>query len=292
MDEKCLACGNTTKHRTKIKDHSISNEIFTVAFCDACGFAETEDAPSMDAIGKYYESKDYISHSDTKSGLISNLYHAVRQRMLKSKLMLISDYSTGKKLLDIGSGTGYFLGFMQSNGYLISGVEVSAAAREVSKAKFGIDPLSPEVFLAGSDAKTYDIITLWHVMEHLHDLPVWWSKIRNVLNDNGILVVALPNYASTDGGYYQSFWAGYDVPRHLWHWTPKAFLSMAEAYDFKVIHKEHMPFDPFYNALLSEKYRQSGAQYLRAFFVGLHAWWIGKRDVHCASSIIYILRKD
>ncbi|MEZ4912084.1 MAG: class I SAM-dependent methyltransferase [Saprospiraceae bacterium] len=292
MDEQCLACGNIAKQRTKIKDHSISKEVFTIGFCEECGFAVTEDAPPINTIGKYYESEDYISHSDTKSGLISSLYHIIRQRMLKSKYALISRFSKRKQLLDIGSGTGYFLGYMQAQGYSVSGVEVSASAARISHSKFGIKPITPDDFLAQNVQIKYDIVTLWHVMEHLHDLPIWWNKIRSVLDDQGVLIVALPNYASTDGQHYKSFWAGYDVPRHLWHWTPRAFETMANKYDFVLIEKRHMPYDPFYNSLLSEKYKHSNFQYARAFFVGMHAWWIGLKDVDKASSVIYILRKN
>ena len=292
MNVSCRVCGQSEKLIIDTNDHSITKEPFSISLCKRCGFGVTLKVPGSESIGRYYQSEVYISHSDTKKGWISLLYHIIRNVMLERKYKLILKFTKGKKLLDVGSGTGYFGGFMKSKGYLVHGVEIDANAAKLSKEKFGISPMLPDEFLCSDEDANYDVITLWHVMEHLSDLQSWWTKLYNSLNHNGVLIIAIPNHSSYDAEYYDSYWAGYDVPRHMWHWTPFSFGIMANRHFFEIIYMEDMPFDPFYNSLLSEKYMKRTMGQLRAFFIGLRALLHGKRNVEKSSSVIYVLKKQ
>ncbi len=290
---RCPLCGkDTLEFFLKTEDFLKTHEPFELCRCTECGFVFTQDVPPEEEAGGYYESEDYISHSDTRKGMINRMYHWVRRYMLRRKRKLVSRLTKGKKLLDIGCGTGYFPAYMQQKNYEASGVEVSRAAREYGIQKFGLKIVPPEQFLKEDTGEEYDIVTLWHVLEHLYDPGKYLERIREVLKDEGVLVVALPNHHSFDARFYKKYWAGYDVPRHLWHFTPGTLAHLAGLHYFRVTEMVHMPFDPFFNALLSEKYRKRPLWFLSGPVTGFVAFLRGVLRVEKASSVIYILRKN
>lgn len=274
-----------------IKDHSISKQEFALAQCSDCGFLFTNYVPVEEEIGPYYQSEDYISHSDTQKGLTSKLYHWARKKMLKRKYKLVKGLNTGKKLLDVGAGTGYFPHEMKTNGYSVVGVEVDDNARNYAKEKFDLTiyPSLNEAFQAESE--NFDTITMWHVLEHVYDLHGYLQKFHHRLNTNGAVVIAVPNADSLDGQHYKDKWAAYDVPRHLWHFTPRTLAKLAELNGFKVEKMHHLPFDPFYISILSEKYKGGSLGFLKGGWIGFRSFLRGKKDVTKASSVVYILRK-
>lgn len=285
----CLICGNSL-HKSVITaiDFSNSGEEFNISECSQCHFRFTSNPPAEASCGHYYKNENYISHSNTKKGFIARLYHIVRNIMLHRKYNLLTKLSNKTYVLDIGSGTGYFLNYLNQKGYQVQGVEISDSAREFSIKEFKLDvKKSIDEIITKTP---FDFITLWHVLEHLYDPDRYMSKFKNLLNKDGILIIALPNYDSYDGKKYEKFWAGYDVPRHLWHFTPATFQQFAIKNGFTVISKHIMPFDPFYNALLSEKYKKNNLSIVRGFLTGLFALIKGLRDTDKASSVIYILK--
>ena len=288
----CTAClSSDTNFYLNIKDHSISGEDFIINECNNCGFRFTSNPPEEIACGKYYQSENYISHSDTKTGLISKVYHWVRNVMLGRKYHLLQSLDANRNLLDVGSGTGYFPDFMQKKGYNVIGIEVDDTARNYSISKFGLNVLSPNQLKNKELKSTFGFITLWHVLEHLYNPDEYMSLFSELLDANGYLIIAVPNHQSHDAKTYKDFWAAYDVPRHLWHFSPKSLEVFAERNGFKLIKKELMPFDPFYNSLLSEKYKAGILQFISGLFTGLIALIKGYLNVDHASSIIYILQK-
>lgn len=288
----CSAC--LSEDVTKImdvKDHSISGESFSLAQCNKCGFRFTEDPPSEADCGPYYQSEDYVSHSDTSEGFIFKVYHWVRNVMLGRKYALLKSLSAAKTLLDVGSGTGYFPDFMQKKGYKVTGIEVDDKARNYSKDKFGLTVYSPTYLKENKLEGTFGYITLWHVLEHLYRPDEYMQLFHKYLDPNGYLIIAVPNHLSHDAKVYQGYWAAYDVPRHLWHFHPGALHELAERNGFKIIKKESMPFDPFYNAMLSEKYQGKSLGLLRGGWTGLIALFKGWSDINQASSVIYVMTK-
>lgn len=275
------------------RDHAVSGELFNLARCRRCQMVITQQPPPVEAIGKYYQSENYVSHSDTQKGLFFRLYHAVRRLMLHSKKKLVERYTgkSGGNLLDWGCGTGYFLDTMQRAGWKVQGIEADAGAREFARKKFRLPVIAPHQTAHLPD-KHYDCISFWHVLEHLHDLTETFAQVQRLLAPQGILVVALPNQQSYDAWYYGRYWAAWDVPRHLWHFAPHNIERLAGAHGFKLLHKQTMPFDPFYVALLSEKYRGNRFGFVKGILQGVVSLVKGWLNVNRSSSVIYVFSRN
>jgi SAM-dependent methyltransferase len=291
----CPVCGgNDLKKAFDAVDHFSSGEVFPVCECLHCGFRFTNGFPSEDAIGRYYDSPDYISHSDSDRGMINRLYHYFRKRMLKKKLDLVANHAAGNplRLLDIGCGTGYFLQAAKERGWIVAGMEKDANARERATARTGLT-LKDENGLQEMESASFDVVTLWHVLEHLEDLHGTVGKIREIITPEGIVVLALPNCRSYDAGFYKERWAAYDIPRHLWHFTPDTVEKLLAGHHLKIVKRVAMPLDAFYISLLSEKYRGSNplTQYGRAFMTGTAGFLRSLSDPEQASSLIYIVKR-
>ncbi len=288
----CPLCGGTQLEPTlTCTDRYASGETFRLCRCRACGFVFTQDFPAEDEIGRYYETPDYISHSDTRRGLMNTVYHWVRTLMLSRKARLVMDESHRRRgrLLDIGTGTGYFAHAMDARGWQVDAVEKNAGARLFAKEHFGLEVLPDEALdtLRG----TYDVITLWHVMEHLERLDETWERLGRLLAPKGVLVVAVPNCASADACRYGADWAAYDVPRHLWHFTPGTMQRFGAKHGFILAGRHPMPFDAFYVSMLTEKQLGRSLPFWRGLLAGACAWFsaLGRKDR--SSSLIYVFRK-
>ncbi|MFP4025139.1 MAG: class I SAM-dependent methyltransferase [Thiohalospira sp.] len=273
-----------------LKDYSISKEKFEIWQCTQCNFLFTQNIPNEDSIGSYYASEEYISHSDTKKGIVNRLYHIARKIMLEKKYRLIKKISSGKSILDIGCGTGYFLNYMQKRGYQTLGVEVSDDARAFGKQNFKLNIFPPDHLLNNKIGRQYNVITLWHVLEHIYDPKSYIQKISNILEEDGVLIVALPNPDSFDARFYKNYWAGYDVPRHIWHFTPQTIARFVSEH-FTINKLKRLPFDSFYNSLLSEKYRNKKFPFFRGISIGFISYLLSLINVKKSSSMIYVLKK-
>lgn len=300
----CPVCGSSETAKVfNVVDYFSTKETFQVCECKECAFRFTNNFPSEDIIGSYYDSPDYISHSDSKKGLINRLYHFFRKRMLNKKINLVSkhlaqaetdlDVKHTFRLLDIGCGTGYFLNAAKEKGYIVSGIEKGSKAREYAISNFGLNVKS-EDSLWNIDNKSFDVITLWHVLEHMQKLNEVVEKLNNIVAPNGILVLALPNCHSYDAKKYKEYWAAYDVPRHLWHFSPDTIEKLLSKHNFKIIKQKTMPLDAFYISLLSEKYKRSSklTQYFNAVLIGKIGYLRSLSNINQSSSVIYIAKKQ
>ena len=289
----CPLCGGQQlEHALTCTDHYASGEQFEVIRCAHCGFLMTQGVPVEAEIGKYYETPDYISHSDTQQGLMNRVYHWVRQYMLSRKAALVkrvSGLSEGS-LLDYGTGTGYFANTMVCQGWKVKAIEKSPQARAFAKKQFGLD-VEAEHSLKDYPSMSLDVVTLWHVMEHLEHLNEMWETLHRILKDKGVLIVAVPNPESYDARKYKEWWAAYDVPRHLWHFSPLVMQRFGEKHGF-VLEKEHpMPFDAFYVSMLTEKYKGNGLSFVKGLWTGALAWFSALGNKERSSSLIYVFRK-
>lgn len=284
--------GKHLAHDITCTDHYASGEQFSLCRCEDCGFILTQDAPVETEIGKYYETPDYISHSDTHKGLMNRVYHQVRKYMLSRKAKLIKRTSGLSKgsLLDIGTGTGYFSNEMKERGWRVKAIEKNAGARDFAKEHFELD-IDAEDALAEYADHSFDAITLWHVMEHLEHLNETWERLSRLLKERGVLIIAVPNPNSYDAGKYKEWWAAYDVPRHLWHFTPSAMQQFGVKHGFKLAEQHPMPFDAFYVSMLTEKYRGSRLAFMKGMWTGLLAWFSSLAKEERSSSMIYVFRK-
>jgi len=271
-----------------VKDYSVSGEQFDLLYDEERDMLVTSPCPKPDEISRYYQSEDYISHTDSRKGLRENLYFIVKRFMLKKKLSWINKKFPSKgKLLDIGAGTGDFLLEARKAGWKISGIEPNENARERAKEK------CVELFENTEKFKSnkFDVITLWHVLEHVHDLRTQIIEYEHLLKKNGLLLIAVPNFKSYDAQYYKEHWAAFDVPRHLWHFSQNSFKHLIEGTSFKQSDSKPLIFDSFYVAMLSEKYKMGRSNYLKAFFIGLRSNLQAKTTSEY-SSIAYFFRKE
>lgn len=273
----------------KVKDHSVSGEEFQLIQNKTYGFLETSPQPEAKRQSDYYKTEDYISHTDSKRNLFEKVYHLVRSISLKKKLKLINSLqSLEKNLLDVGCGTGDFLQVAQQNNWNISGIEPNEQARQIANRKtnnsvFNINDL-------GKFKKhSFDVITLWHVLEHLPNLEQQVLTLKTLLKENGTLIVAVPNHKSNDAKHYKNFWAAYDVPRHLWHFNQDSISKLFALQNMQVVKTKPMKFDAYYVSLLSEKYKSGSMNLFKAFWIGLRSNMKAKRSGEY-SSLIYIIK--
>jgi len=277
----------------KCNDYFVSQEEFQIKQCSNCGFKITDNIEDEDNISRYYQSEEYISHSNISKGLVNLAYHLVRRYMLGRKRRLVEKTSALKHghILDVGTGTGFFLDEMKNYNWRVTGIEKSKDARNFAKSEFNLDNL-PTEDLFNLKERTFDVITLWHVLEHIHLLDKNMQEFYRLLKNNGKLVIAVPNHVSYDAKHYKEFWAAYDVPRHIWHFAPSQMKQFAEKHGFKIKSLHTMPFDSFYVSLLSEKYKKSNFSVLKGLFHGKISWFISLFIKAKCSSVIYVLEKD
>ena len=280
---------NVSNIHLKVKDHSVSGEAFELIQNTEYGYLETTPQPSSDKLPNYYDSEDYISHTDSKRNVFEKVYHIVRTISLKNKLNLINSFSSEEKnLLDIGCGTGDFLQTAQQNGWNVSGIEPNQDARNIANKKTN-DAVFETDQLLKFEANRFDVITLWHVLEHLPNLEHQIATFKKLLKPNGRLIIAVPNYKSYDAEHYKNFWAAYDVPRHLWHFNQDSISKLVSKESFEVIHVKPMWFDAFYVSLLSEKYKTGKMNPIKGFCIGLISN-IKALSSKEASSLIYTIK--
>jgi len=275
----------------KVKDHSVSKEEFELKVNEEFGFLETIPQPSKENLSRYYESEDYISHTDTKRNLFEKVYHLVRSISLKRKLKLINRLSKdSKRLLDVGCGTGDFLLTAKNNGWDIKGIEPNPQAREIANSKTK-NAVSNIEGLLDLEKHSFDVITLWHVLEHLPNLEEHIQLFQSLLKPNGRLIIAVPNFKSYDATYYKSFWAAYDVPRHLWHFSKTSISKLFSKYDMEVEDTLPMKFDAFYVSLLSQKHKTGKMNPILSFWIG---WRSNVKALSSKeySSLIYVLKNS
>ncbi len=287
INSTCPSCGHATaKLHLETKDYFLSKEPFSILICDACTLAYTWPRPKESEISAYYKSEEYVSHSSTNKGLVNKVYGFVRNYTLKQKIKLIQRVSFGKNLLDIGAGTGHFVSIAQKNNFSVVGLEPDEDARKQAKNIHNLDLLDLND-LAMLPNNSFDCITMWHVLEHVYNLSKDVKTIASKLKTKGVWIIAVPNYTSHDAKFYGEKWAAFDVPRHLYHFTPESVKNIIEEQGLEMIEILPMKFDAFYVSMLSEKYK-NGSMF-SAFKRGMISNFKAKKGQY--SSQIYVFRK-
>ncbi len=277
---------SNTKPFLTCNDYSVSKETFELVYNETYDLVITNNIPKN--LDRYYESESYISHTDGKKGLFEKMYQLVKWYTLQKKLKLINNLKTAEKsILDIGAGTGDFLKICQQNNWDTFGVEPSEKARELAQKK-NID-LCKNIEIIKN--KKFDVITLWHVLEHIPNLDEYITQLKKLLKPKGVLLIAVPNFKSYDASYYKNFWAAYDVPRHIWHFSKKAIEKIFMQHQMRIFKILPMKFDSFYVALLSEKYKKGKMNPFRAIYIGFLSNMKAKRKKEYSSQI-FLLKKE
>lgn len=270
-----------------IKDHSVSKKEFEILYDSEKDLYKTifNDWTQLD---KYYQSEKYISHTDSKKTWFDKTYQLIKKITIKNKWQLIKKYQQHKNIsvLDVGCGTGDFLKFGLKEGYKVVGVEPNDQARKLANEKL----LTVKKELSEISKQQFDVITLWHVLEHVPDYNDYINQLKSLLKSNGILIIAVPNFKSYDATYYKKYWAAWDVPRHLWHFSKNTMWNISNRHQLALIHIKPMYFDSFYVSMLSEEYKNSRKNILKAFWIGL---WSNSKGLYTKeySSHIYIFKK-
>jgi 2-polyprenyl-3-methyl-5-hydroxy-6-metoxy-1,4-benzoquinol methylase len=290
----CPVCADVSIYKALVvKDHTVSQQSFEIWQCTHCGLRFTQGIPRENEIGQYYKSAEYISHSDTSKGLINSMYHRVRQHTLKSKRKLIGSagHFTGKHLLDLGAGTGIFADYMQQHGWQVTGIEPDEEARANAAKLYNMQLHPKEYFFSGTKPGNFDVITMWHVLEHVHRLHEYIERLKLCLKKNGALIIAVPNYTSYDAEVYREYWAAYDVPRHLYHFSPASMRTLLKKHGLTLKTIKPMWFDSVYVSLLSEKYKTGKSSLIKGSWNGFmsNANALFKKE-RC-SSLVYIISK-
>lgn len=286
--KECPIC-KSDKHDNflKCRDYLVTQQIFQLVRCSKCQFVYTNPRPPESLIQDYYSSEDYYSHQKKSVSLISSIYNMIRDVNVNSKLNLISNYCSGSlSLLDYGCGAGIFLDAARKRSYRVAGVEPNNEARQIVT-DLGMEVYTPNK-LDSLKNHSYNVITLWHVLEHIHSLNESFELLKSKLYSDGIILIALPNINSWDAHKYKANWAAYDVPRHLYHFSKNTFTKFAEKHGMKIVGIHPMKFDAFYVSLLSEA--KSVLKYPNAFATGIRSNFNARKSLN-HSSLIYILKR-
>lgn len=289
----CPVCGSSDINPLlTVKDHSVSQENFVLWQCSHCSLRFTQDVPDEGSIGRYYQSSDYISHTNSNKGLINKIYQLVRNYTLQQKANLIIDETVKEgRVLDIGAGIGAFLNTMKQKNWEVTGIEPDEGARQQAKALFKLEISNTDV-LEHLPEHSFDAITLWHVLEHVHQLHPYVDRLKTLLKPDGKIFIAVPNYHSADSSVYKLYWAAYDVPRHLYHFAPHSVKMLMNQHGLKVISQKPMWLDAFYISLLSSKYKNKKINWIAAGFHGFQSTLATLFNREKCSSIIYIIEKN
>lgn len=287
---QCPVCGSSTfSPYLTCEDYLVSNQKFSIQQCQKCSFRLTNPRPDEQSIGAYYKSDQYVSHNDKSGGLINTAYRLVRNYTLRSKLDLINElHGKPGKILDVGCGTGAFLETCRMGGWQVTGMEPDPDARAIA-----IEKLKAEIkpsLNALSGSQPFDIISLWHVLEHIPNLNESIQALHQLLTEQGTLLIAVPNSDSYDAQYFKQYWAAYDVPRHLHHFTPSTIELLFNKHGFTLVKQMPMVFDAFYIAMLSTRYQAGKTNYSKSVQVGLTSNAEAKRTGN-SSSLIYLFNK-
>lgn len=275
-----------------VKDHSVSGEEFQLVFDEALEMYKTEPQPSLETLASYYESEDYISHTDAKRNLFEKIYHWVRSYMLSKKMSIVDTHtkSDAKKVLDIGCGTGDFLAMAKKYKWEIAGIEPDAQARKIATEKTGIE-IHTNDWLSEIADDSFDAVTMWHVLEHVPNLDEQIQTLKRIIKPNGSIFIAVPNFKSHDATHYKELWAAYDVPRHLWHFSQKSIKSLFGKENMEVVKILPMKFDAYYVSLLSEKHKTGKMNPIKGFYRGFVSNFKAISSSEY-SSLIYVIKNN
>lgn len=290
MNNKCPWCGsNKAQINLWLKDEFLTKKDFHICECLNCGLLYTMPRPSKEKIGAYYKSDEYYSHQENKKGFVPRLYEAIKKINLKHKFRLASRDLPVGKLLDIGCGVGDFLHLAEHNGWQCTGVEPSEEAREIARQRIKGDLLYSEDLEQLPD-QSFDLITMWHVLEHVDDLKWQVAQLQRLIKPNGRIVIAVPNYRSYDGRFYNAYWAAYDVPRHLNHFNKTVLTKIFKTSGLSLVSMDKLVWDAYYISFMSEQYKHHFMPLVRGVFRGLVSNAKARRSGEW-SSLVYVFRQ-
>lgn len=291
MNNICPWCGSEKAQiNLWLKDEFLTKEGFHICECLSCGLQYTMPRPSKEKIGAYYKSDGYYSHQENKKGFVPKLYEAVKKVNLKHKLKIATKGLQVGKLLDIGCGVGDFIHVAEQQGWKCLGVEPSDDAKTIARKRIKANIINSEVLEEIPD-ESFDVITMWHVLEHVDDLKWQIEQLRRLIKPNGRIVIAVPNYKSYDGQFYKELWAAYDVPRHLNHFSKQTITKIFKTKELELKKTEKLIWDAYYISFMSEQYKHHKFPLVKGAFRGL----LSNCKARCSgewSSMVYVFERN
>ena len=288
---KCPWCDSEkTQIHLWLRDEFLTSEEFQIYECRHCGLLFTEPRPSKEKIGEYYKSEEYYSHQENKKGFIPKIYECVKSINLKHKYNLVTKGKSVGRLLDIGCGVGDFIHTAEQHGWNCTGVEPSEDAKEIARKRIKAEIHSSEDLEQIPD-ETFDVITMWHVLEHVDNLKWQVAQLQRLIKKDGRIVIAVPNYKSYDAEYYHEKWAAYDVPRHLNHFNKETLAKMFKTNGLNLVKTDKLRWDAYYISYMSEQYRCHNFPLIR----GIYRGWLSNCKARRSkewSSRVYVFEKQ
>jgi len=289
---RCLVCnGQKLVKKIDCIDHSTSKEKFTLVSCETCNFTFTNPRPKDESLGEYYKSDMYISHTNNTKGLFNWMYQTVRDYAIGTKVTLLKSVKKSGTHLDVGCGTGEFLNACKDAGFNTEGIEPSELARKQAIENFNLS-ISENTHLEQFQNNKFDSISMWHVLEHVSNLNDSIKDFNRILKSDGKIIIAVPNHKSWDANYYKEYWAAWDVPIHLWHFSKETIELLFHKNGFNLIKTKPMLFDSFYVSLLSEEFKTGKKKFINGFIIGIISNIIGLFTKRGCSSTIYVFEKQ
>lgn len=287
---RCEICeGSEFADFMQCTDYFLTKEKFLLKKCENCGLVFVSPRPEIKDLNKYYNSQDYISHSGSEKGIINKIYKRIRHITHNRKYRLVDKFSNEKSVLDIGSGSGELLSLFKKNNWKTLGVEPNYDARKFSTEQYRITVID-EIDIEKIQDHSFNAITMWHVLEHIPELNKQMKKLKRILSFNGFLFIAVPHHDSYDAEYYKEFWAAYDVPRHLFHFTPITIEKLFQKHGFTIIEKLPMKFDSYYISMLSEKYKKGKQKLFNGFWRGYISNKKARKHKYSYSGQVYVIK--
>lgn len=290
MNNKCPWCeSEKAQINLWLKDEFLTKEDFHICECLNCGLLYTMPRPDKEKIGAYYKSEAYYSHQENKKGFIPKVYERVKTINLKYKYRLATSGMQPGKLLDIGCGVGDFLHTAEMHGWECIGVEPSKDAKTIAQNRMKGTIITSEKLESFSDG-AFDVITMWHVLEHVDDLKWQVTQLQRLVKPSGRVVIAVPNYKSYDGQYYKEHWAAYDVPRHLNHFNRITLSKIFKTSGLELVKMDKLKWDSYYISYLSEQYRHHSLPLVRGLYRGFISNCKARRSGEW-SSLVYVFER-
>lgn len=269
-----------------IKDHFLSKEDFELQETSIQGIYKTHPIPEN--LDRYYESTDYISHYQDEKGLKYKLYKFLQGFNLNFKRnILANELHKNANVLDYGFGAGEFLKYIEDD-FTTFGFEPNKSAGEFAAKKLSKTQIIDD--LNTIENESLNAITLWHVLEHIENQEYILNLFHSKLITNGLLVIAVPNHTSYDAKRYREFWAAYDVPRHIYHFSKSGMQKLMNNERWKIKYIKPLLLDSFYISMLSEKYKKSSLFWLKGFIFGAISNFKALKNDEF-SSLIYVIEK-
>lgn len=288
----CEICGGKVfSEYLECTDHFLTGEKFKLVKCNSCGFVFVNPRPEKEKLQLYYDSPDYVSHSGTEKGLVNKIYKVIRNHTHKRKFNLVKKYSSAPKILDIGCGSGELLNLFRRNSWETLGVEPNENARKFALQAYGLNIIDENEIEKIPD-HSFPAIMLWHVLEHVPELNKRMAELHRILQKDGVLFIAVPHCSSYDAEYYKQYWAAYDVPRHLWHFTAETIELLCRKNKFSIEKILPMKFDSYYVSMLSEKYKTGKQKLFKGFKTGYRSNRNARMNKYAYSSQIYVIRNS